>query len=261
MTNRFSVRGALFAATLALLAGIAAPAEAQFRRPRGEEPPPLPASAEPGRVAAADFAFAKQAREEGLWTAFRATMHTGAVIHTPGGPSDAAQFLEGRADPAESLVWAPSEVWSSCDGTLAATIGRFTNPDGTVGSYITVWALQEDRRSYRWAYDMGATDDPQPPPPAPEPEPGPDTIVIEELVTINGHVADCPAGAPRRGRPGESLQLAMDASSVRATDDSLRVSWGDEADGARVARVDWLQDGEWVEAYRMTIPGRSEASE
>ncbi len=53
---------------------------------------------DPGRVAAADFAFARMARDEGTWTAFRHYAAPGAVMDAPGGyaPRDRGARRTGR---------------------------------------------------------------------------------------------------------------------------------------------------------------------
>ena len=118
--------------------------------------------AEPGKVVAADIALARAALDEGQWTAFRRFAAPGAQLDEGRGPADAATVLSTRADPPQPLRWAVREVWSSCDGTLAASFGRWRDA-GIVGNYLTIWQRQGDG-SYRWLYRSGSTDNPQPRP-------------------------------------------------------------------------------------------------
>ncbi len=214
--------------------------------------PPLDPIGDPGKVAAADFAFALAAREDGQWTAFRSFAASNAVIHTPDGVVDADSFLSGRADPPEAVRWAPDEIWTSCDGSLAVTTGRFTDPDGLVGSYATVWALQDDLRTYKWTYDIGAPDNPQPPAPPPEVEPDEDTIVVSELTSITGHVADC-SPAKEDGRH-LSISMAEESEMGLSQDRSLVWQWDQFADGTRGVIVHYLRNGELEQVLDLSFP-------
>ena len=202
--------------------------------------------AEPGKVAAADIAFARAAQDEGQWTAARARIGPGALLHDDTGPFDAASWLSTRADPPAATRWAPRAVWSSCDGSLAVSYGRLVSPQGLVGDYVTVWQRQGDG-DYRWLYHTATLDDPQPAPP-PAVEPGPDTIIVGALDPIEGRAADC----------GAAADLAMDGLSATsasgrhgqfaARDNSLRWRWEHHADNRRRVVVDWVRDGRWQEA-------------
>lgn len=220
----------------------------------------LPPQGDPGMVAATDFAFAKAAREEGQWTAFRRYAASDAMLHGPDGVTSAAQFLTGLADPEKAVRWGPREIWSSCDGSLSVSFGRFQDPDGIVGSYVTSWKMQSDG-DYRWIYDMGAPDVPQPaPPPAPpEARPGENVIVVPAIESIDGKVADCPRDGPRGAAP---LSVIADpgqagagqSASTRSRDGTLQFRWEHHADGTRRAVVDYLREGEWQQALDFTAP-------
>lgn len=208
---------------------------------------------DPGRVAATDFAFAKMAREEGNWTAFRAYAAPDAVMDGGDSWAPASQILANLADPPEAIAWGPTDVWSSCDGTLAATLGRFRRPNGVVGDYVSVWELQPDN-SYKWIYDTGVPDDPQP-----EPEPESDipegAIVVPGLTAIRGRVADCPPkGETTRRLPTLLLAADMRHGSYTADDQSLRATRLLAADGSREVIVEWFREGEWTVATRLAIP-------
>lgn len=263
MTNLFSSRIALLGlGAFALAAGALVPANAEAQRQRFEERgdrPPLRSRGEPGVVAAADLAFAKAAREQGLWTAFREYAAPGAVIHTPAGPVVAAAFLTGRADPAEAVSWEPNTIWTSCDGTLAVTFGRLQNPDGQVGSYVTMWELQSGG-GYKWTYDVGALDNPQPPPPLPDEivEDG-DTIIVPGLLSIDGKVADCVRrGEDRPAPPAYEIDAATSSDGAQSHDETLQWHWEHHENGDRIVIVDYLREGEWQQVLNFVIPASGE---
>lgn len=210
---------------------------------------------EPGRVAAADFAFAKMAREEGQWTAFRAYAASDAVIHGRNGLIPAQSWLADQQDPEQSVAWGPNAVWSSCDGTLAASFGRFVEPEGQVGSYVTIWELQGDN-SYKYTYDLGTPDDPQPVQ-QPEEQLPEGAIVVPGLTAIEGRVADCPEAVPMS--PDIAVPAGTASATKRAKDQTLEWTWLHGPDGARSVVVNWLRDGEWQEAVRLVAPGETQA--
>ncbi len=152
-------------AAVALAALLAACTSGPPRTPRAVIDRALataPGAAQPSRVVAAELAFARAAREQGQWTAFRETVAPGGVIHGRTGPFAAEPWLAQQANPAQSVAWAPRAVWMSCDGKLAVTRGRLREPDGKVGTFATVWQ-QQSNGDYRWIYDIAGLDDPQPP--------------------------------------------------------------------------------------------------
>lgn len=251
-------RAALIA-LLPLAALVTEPVAAQDRerRDRPERPIPGRARADPGKVAATDIAFARAARENGQWTAFREYAASGAQMHDDGGPIDAAGFLALRADPPEPVRWAPTEVWSSCDGSLAVSFGRSRRPDGIVGSYVTVWQRERGRSGdYRWIYDTGTPDDPQPPPPPVQIAPNGDTIVVTELATIRARAADCGSveGLPQDGLSPLTPQAQTGGGAAR--DGTLRWRWEHLAPGQWRVVVDWVREGAWAEALAFDIPER-----
>ena len=208
---------------------------------------------DPGRVAAADIAFAKMAREEGQWTAFVEYAAPGAVIHGRNGPILAQPWLAQLTDPEVAVSWTPNRVWSSCDGTLAVTFGRFQEPTGEVGSYVSVWELQSDN-SYKYTYDMGALDDPQP-----ARQPGEDipegAIVVPGMASIQGRIADCPAEGESVPLPPQRISDSGAASdTVRSEDGTLEWTWTHGEDGERRFAAHWLRDGAWSEAVELVVP-------
>lgn len=214
---------------------------------------------DPGKVASTEVAFAMAAREDGQWSAFRRFAAPDAVFHSADGVVPAAEWLAGRSDPPEPVQWAPRAVWSSCDGSLAASFGRFQEPGGTVGSYTTVWRLQPGG-DYSWIYDLGAPDDPQPPPPPPEAEPDENTIVVTEFDSIEGRVADCARrGAELPGYRQPILDENARSDSAVSEDGTLAWRWEHHPDGTRRVVVDYLRGGEWQEVHEMTVPAQSGA--
>ena len=251
--------GAVLAlATLALVAACSSPQRMQERRQARSAQTFLERQGsigDPGRVAAADFAFAKMAREEGTWTAFRAYAAPDALMDTADGYAPATQVLAGRADPAEPIRWAPTDVWSSCDGKLAVTLGRFRRPNGLVGDYITVWELQPDN-SYKWIYDTGTPDNPQPAPQVAKDIPE-DAIVVPGLTAIQGRVADCP-GKIAQGESfpelSETTYPSASAAVQVSPDRSLMTVRYRYNDGATAVAVHWVRDGEAQLATSIDIP-------
>ena len=207
---------------------------------------------DPGRVAAADIAFAKMAREQGTWTAFRQYAADDAVMDAPDGFVSASKWLAGRADPAEPLRWVPTDVWASCDGTLAVSQGRFQRSNGLVGDYITVWELQRDG-SYKWIYDTGTPDDPQPAPrrevEIPE---GENVIVVEDMASITGRVADCASGETISSRPISGAGGAL----MAGYSDDRSIVWHSVVaeDGSRTVAVEYRRDGQWQGVAELAIP-------
>jgi hypothetical protein len=118
--------------------------------------PPLKPSANPSAVIAAELAFNQLAQTKGQWTAFRATAAMAAEMFVPDRVA-AAVWLKGRNDPAISVNWQPTAVWSSCDGSYAATHGTWERP-GSAGSFITIWQRQKDEK-YKWLLDMSLADE------------------------------------------------------------------------------------------------------
>lgn len=244
MANLFSAKAVLASfGALAVLAAAALPADAQNRRQRGE-PRPLPTKGEPGLVVAADIAFAKAVREDGVTLALAEHAATGAVVHTAVARFPATE-VNAQDMPREL---GPNSAWTSCDGSIAVSFGRYRAGDGTVGSYANVWELQDDR-DYKWSYRMAEADNPQPvKPPLPTVEDPDNTIVVAGLNVIKGQVADC---ARRDDIP--QLRAAMMGDSIGeagdfSRDGTLYWRWSSSTDGSRRIRVWLLRDGAWEEA-------------
>lgn len=242
-------------------AGVGAAAmAAQGGRDQQRQRPRLDPVGDPGKVAAADIRFARAARDDGQWTAFARYAASGAVIHGADGPFQAGPWLASQSNPAQSVSWSPNAVWSSCDGSLAVSFGRFQQADGLLGSYVTVWELQRGG-DYKWVYDMGAPDNPQPAPRAPAVEPGIDVIIVPGLNTIEGKVADCPrrGDAPPPAAPPFAAEDTAQTAHAASRDATLDWRWTHASDGTRRVQVRYLREGQWEQVVDFTAPPAGES--
>ena len=146
-----------------------------------------PGAAQPSTIVATETAFSRAARERGQWTAFRMFAAPGALLHGANGPFLIEPWLATQTDPPAAVQWDARVVVMSCDGALAVSKGRYRDPEGKVGSFVTVWERQADN-SYRYTYDAGGDDVPQPPPRKAVPE---GDIVVTEIDAVTGLVATC----------------------------------------------------------------------
>ena len=243
----------------ALLVACAIPASlAACAAPRPGPPPKVinrvlataPGAAQPSTIVAAEIAFARAAREQGQWTAFRQFAAPGALIHAPSGPMPLDSFIAGQADPAEAVQWEPRAVAISCDGALAVSQGRYRDPDGTVGNFVTVWERQGDGQ-YRYVYDAGGPDVPQPPPRR-QVEDG--DIVVTSIDAVLGLVASCPRGEGEVPPP-PAIPIGEDgkADARLSRDGTLRWRWEQRTDGTRFAAVDYFYEGRWLSAFEQSL--------
>jgi len=241
-------RAALLAALAAsLLAGCASDGPSargsrlDLGRPRDREE----FRANPSAVIAAELAFARLAQEKGQWTAFLETSTGEAVMFVPQ-PVNAHQWLKGRADPPQAVRWQPHQVWSSCDGTLAATKGAWQRPDGTVGYFTTVWERQRDGE-YEWVLDQGDV--------LAEP--------LEAPELIDGKVAPCvrpeaPADRPERYRfrPAAIRPMTCEGETCRgggaSADGTLSYNYEVTAQGRQLT-VQMREDGAMLEVLRSDV--------
>lgn len=210
-----------------------------------------PGQAQPGKIVARELEFARAARDNGQWTAFRAFAAPGALIHGRDGPFVAEPWLAAQANPPAAVQWEPRAVWMSCDGALAVSQGRFRDPEGIVGNFITVWERQRDGE-YKWTYDVGSPDNPQPPPPE-EFEDG--DIVVTSLDAVKAGIADC----PRRGDevpapPAFSIADDFTQGGKVSDDGTLRWRWEHRASGQRRVVVDYFYQGKWQGALDEQMP-------
>jgi hypothetical protein len=162
---------------MALLIG-ATGADAQQRRMR--DGMGGVAAGNPSAIVSAELAFARLAQEKGQWTAFRETADKDAVMFVPGAVN-AQTWLKKRADPPKAITWQPYRVFISCDGSYGLSTGPWTRPDGTTGTFSTIWRRQK-KGDYKWIVDFGSATQ----------------IAPQEEVIIEGRVAQCGG----RGAPG-----------------------------------------------------------
>jgi hypothetical protein len=188
--SSFLMKAAALAAGTALLA-LAACASGPPRQPMGERTRAM-LNANPSAVIAAELAFARMAREQGTWTAFRHYATSDALWPSPGW-TNVQSSLRGRPDSAEPIVWGPDMVWMSCDGSFAASTGEANLPGGLHSRFLTIWQRQSNG-DYRWVLDQGFDSEGG--------EIAPDMIA--------GKVAECPGPRRQPERPrvrrGEAWQ-------------------------------------------------------
>lgn len=230
MNKTLIAMAALSALTLAGCAsGSANPRERFYRS--------LAPRANPSAVIATELAFAREAREEGQWTAFREYAAEDAVMFVPEAVK-AQEWLSDREDPPQPVQWQPHEVWSSCDGSLSVTKGAWQRPDGSVGYFTTVWERQGrpgDDEEYRWVLDQGDV--------LAEPLPEPDIIQTT--------VADC-GGDALPVAPASTPGLTSGSGGSR--DRTLTYAWDVAPDLSRTLTVTMLIDGEAEDVLAVAVP-------
>lgn len=208
-----------------------------------------PGAAQPSTVVKAELAYARAVREESRLSAATQFAGSGAVIHGPDGPVDAATYFAQNTGSEVPDQWEPRSVWMSCSGRLAVSQGRYTDASGLVGNYITVWE-QRNNRDYKWVYALAVPDNPQPPPRAPEPEPGPNDIVVTSLDAVAGLVADCPLrGSEMPIAPAVAITDDASQGGRMSRDGTLRWRWEHNGSDGELAQrrivVEWLTSGKW----------------
>jgi hypothetical protein len=219
------------ATALVLLPALAACATGS---PRTGGPGRYGVAANPSAVIATELAFARTAREEGQWTAFKQYATEDALWPAPAFVS-VHQSLRGEADPAEPIAWEPDAVWMSCDGSYAVSTGPANHPSGKRSRFVTVWQRQANGE-YRWVLDQGFDLE--------------DGYAQPEM--ISARVADCPqrASGARRAKRFPSPQRGLAWTSGASPDGTLAWTTRQSADCARTLTVRTRQDGEMREVYR-----------
>jgi len=211
-----------------------------------------PGAAQPSTIVAAEIAFAREAAEQGQWTAFARFAAPGALMHGPDGPFPLAPWLATQTNPPQAVQWKARKVVMSCDGAVAVSQGRYRDPDGSVGNFVTVWERQPDGE-YRYVFDVGGPDVPQPAPrKAQEAQPG--DIVVTEIDAIEGLVATCPrSGGPTPPPPAIPLGEDGKADARLSRDGTLRWRWEHRADGTRFLAADYFYQTRWVSAIEQSL--------
>lgn len=181
--------------------------------------PPLRFQPDPSSVIAAEIAFNRLAQQEGQWTAFRETAADDAVMFVPQRVV-AKDWLKKQADPPASVSWAPSIVYVSCNGNLAASTGNLKRPDGSAGYFTTIWRRDKKGR-WRWILDHG------------------DTLATprEAPEFLTGKVATCKRGARPDGPPPGLPQGKPGKGEAPPPDESLIWSADVATDGSRQVNV------------------------
>jgi hypothetical protein len=209
-----------------------------------------PGAAQPSTVVAAELAFSRAARERGQWTAFREFAAPGALLHGANGPFAIAPWLATQTDPPQAVQWAPRVVVMSCDGALAVSKGRFRDPDGKVGNFVTVWERQPDG-AYRYVFDAGGDDNPQPPPKEAAQE---GDIIVTALDLVQGLIASCPRpGAPVPPPPALPIGEDGKEGATLSKDGTLRWRWTHGADGTRSIAADYFYEGRWTTPVQQSL--------
>ncbi len=193
-------------------------------------------TANPSAVIAAELAFAREAREEGTWTAFRKYSTDDALWPAPA-LSNVRQDLADTPDPAEAIVWGPDAVWVSCDGSFALSTGPATYPTGRRSRFATIWQRQRNGE-YRWVLDQG--------------------FDLEEgyaaAEMIGARVADCPESRPRQRVGRFEVRRGEAWGSGRSNDGTLEWTTALAADCSRTFSVRIVQGGTMSEIFRRQAP-------
>ncbi|MEL7198132.1 MAG: hypothetical protein AAGL10_07430 [Pseudomonadota bacterium] len=209
-----------------------------------------PGKAQPSDIVAREIEYAQSAKQVGQIVAAEDFAAPGALMHVRGGPVEFSALSSLLKTLEIDNQWKPRTVVMSCDGALAISQGRFTDKDGKVGNYVTVWARQSDNQ-YKWTYDVAGYDDPQPPKRA-EFEDG--DIVVTAIDAVQGLVATCPQGdgaAP----PPPAVSIGEDGKSDAqlSSDGTLQWTWDHGADGTKNMTAQYFYEGEWVTAVQESL--------
>jgi hypothetical protein len=209
-----------------------------------------PGAAQPSAIVAAELAFVRAAREQGQWAAFRQFAAPGALLHGANGPLAIDVRLATQADSPIVMQWKPRAVVISCDGALAVSQSRYRDPEGKVGTRLTVWERQPSGE-YRLIFHASGDDVPQPPPSKPL-EDG--NIIVTALDAVTGMIASCPRGGSEIPPP-PALALGADgkADARLSRDGTLRWRWEHRADGTRYAKAEYFYEGRWLTALEQSL--------
>lgn len=210
-----------------------------------------PGAAQPSTIVAAEIAFSRAAKERGQWTAFRLYAAPGALLHGGNGPFAIEPWLATQKDPPAAVQWEARTVVMSCDGATAVSQGRYRDPQGKVGNFVTVWERQSDG-SYKYIYDAGGDDVPQP---APRPQVEDGDYVVTAIDAVQGLVATCPRGGPGSTPPPPAIPIGDDgkADAKLSKDGTLRWRWEHRADGTRYTAADYIYQGRWLTGIEQSL--------
>jgi len=210
-----------------------------------------PGAAQPSTIVAAEIAFSRAAKERGQWTAFRLFAAPGALLHGGNGPFAIEPWLATQKDPPEAVQWDARTVVMSCDGATAVSQGRYRDPQGKVGNFVTVWERQGDG-SYKYIYDAGGDDVPQP---APRKVVEDGDYVVTAIDAVQGLVATCPRGGPGSIPPPPAIPIGEDGKTDAklSKDGTLRWRWEHRADGTRYTAADYYYQGRWLTGIEQSL--------
>jgi hypothetical protein len=210
-----------------------------------------PGVAQPSTIVATEVAFGRLASETNQSAAFLQYAAAGAQVHTPAGLVPAQQWLVQSGSAAGATQWKTRAVAIACNGALAASTGRYTDPAGIIGNYVMVWQRQGDG-SYRWLYHAAGPDVPQPPPRA-VPEDG--DIVVTALDAVQGLIASCPrGGADIPPPPAVSLAGEAPGDATLSRDGTLRWRWEQPDAERKFIAAEYFYEGRWLIAFELSLP-------
>lgn len=213
-----------------------------------------PGAAQPSTIVAAEVAFSRLAAETTPAAAFlQYAAAPNAQVHTGEGLVSVAQWVAQPGFPTAATKWSTRAVAITCDGALAASTGRYTDPNGIIGNYVLIWQRQGDN-AYRWIYHAAGPDVPQPPPRTRLQD---GNITVTALDAVQGLVASCPRGGAAIPPP-PALSLASDrpGAAMLARDGTLRWHWQQGDEGERRVAAEYFYEGRWLTAFEHTLPAR-----
>ncbi len=209
-----------------------------------------PGEAQPSVLVSTEIAYARAAQEQGQFTAGRQYAADGAIFHTRSGGVPFAALADQLTDPEMANEWGPRTVVMSCDGSTALTVGRFRDPEGLVGNYVTAWTRQRDL-SYKWTYDVAGYDDPQPPPRR-QFEDG--DIVVTAIDSVRGLVATCPSARIVLPPAPTDSPVAQGGDDVKVSSDgTLRWRWEHRGENEKYVVAEYFYNGAWVTAIEESL--------
>lgn len=213
-----------------------------------------PGEAQPSTLVSTEIAYARAAKEQGQFTAGSQFAAAGAIFHTRNGGVPYATLAPTLENPETATEWGPRTVLMSCDGSVALTQGRFKDPEGFVGNYVTAWTRQSDL-TYKWTYDVAGRDNPQPPP-RQQFEDG--DIVVTAIDSVQGLVATCPNDRIVLTPPPVDSPVAMGGANVKTSrDGTLRWRWEHRSENDKYVVAEYFYNGAWVTAIEESFGSAS----
>jgi hypothetical protein len=169
--------------------------------------------------------------------AIRATAVADAEIFAPQ-LLRVADYVTRATEADLTVPWHTSQVWMSCDGSVAVTHGTWQRPS-TIGWFATIWRRQKGG-GYKWVLAQG----------------GALAAAPADSDMISASVADCPARRARGVDSQPSAKAPADYTSGHADDGTLVWATIAAADGRRSFVLQIRQDGVLHEVLRAdTAPG------